>query len=418
MFSQATRLEQIIGNSDATIEKLEADLTALAESEGQGLIILQTDDYLAKQRLIIEQLSQERGRLSDAFTTLAQLYESLKATPTNQVKIVEPATYSTMIDGQLRLTVLVSALAGLILSLVIAFSFEYFHNGIETLQELAQATGVPALGEIKEQETPADGLARKGLLKSQTPESYRMLSTKLMLASMKVPLRSILLVSADPDHNTAEIAANLAITFARTGKRTILADGNLREPAIGQLFDLNEWKRPAGLFAPGSEPVNAERVDGIANLSVLPAGPIFEDMPEQMEPSRISSIVGKLEEQADIVIISAAPPLVCAESLILASLVGGVILVVRQTETSYKAVSEVIENLHLLDAHIVGTVLDKSGARGDGLVSGLISSFRLTSAGPHKFGHRFAGLINLASNLKEKTGRLTWPSVLKRRSLL
>lgn len=418
MLSQATRLDQIIGNSDATIEKLEAGLTALAESEGRGLIVLQTNDYLEKQRLIIEQLTQERSQLSDAITALTQLYESLKVTPTNQVKIVEPATYSTMIDGELRLTVLVSALAGLILSLVIAFSFEYFHNGIETLQELARATGVPALGEIKAQEPRADGLVWKGLLKSQTPESYRMLSTKLLLTRMKVPLRSFLVVSSDPYHNTAEIAANLAITFAKTGKRTILADGNLREPAIGQIFDLNDWKRPAGLFAPGSEQVNAKHVDGIANLFVLPAGPISEDMPEQMVPSRISSIVGNLEEQADIVIITAAPPMVCAESLILASLVGGVILVVRQAEISQKAVAEAIENLRLLDVHIVGALLDKSGARGDGLVSGLISGSTLALAGLHKFIHRFTWLINLASSLQKKAGRLTWPSVLKRRSLL
>jgi len=418
MLSQATRLDQIIGNSDATIEKLEAGLTALAESEGRGLIVLQTNDYLEKQRLIIEQLTQERSQLSDAITALTQLYESLKVTPTNQVKIVEPATYSTMIDSELRLTVLVSALAGLILSLVIAFSFEYFHNGIETLQELARATGVPALGEIKAQEPRADGLVWKGLLKSQTPESYRMLSTKLLLTRMKVPLRSFLVVSSDPYHNTAEIAANLAITFAKTGKRTILADGNLREPAIGQIFDLNDWKRPAGLFAPGSEQVNAEHVDGIANLFVLPAGPISEDMPEQMVPSRISSIVGNLEEQADIVIIAAAPPMVCAESLILASLVGGVILVVRQAEISQKAVAEAIENLRLLDVHIVGALLDKSGARGDGLVSGLISGSTLALAGLHKFIHRFTWLINLASSLQKKAGRLTWSSVLKRRSLL
>lgn len=418
MLSQATRLEQIIVNSDATIEKLQADLTAMAESEDRGLIVLQADDYLAKQRLIIEQLSQERGRLSDALTALAQLYESLKLTPTNQVKIVEPAAYSTMIAGQLRLTVLVSALAGVILSLVIAFGFEYFHNGIETVQELARATGVPALGEIKAPETYADGPLSPGLLKSQTTESFRMLRTKLMLTSMKVPLRSLLLVSSDADHNTAEIATRLAITFAKTGKRTILADGNLREPAIGQFFNLKNRTRPAGLFAPGTELVHAEPVDGITNLSVLPAGPISQDISEQMVPSRLSSIISKLEEQADIVIVSAAPPMVCAESLILASLVGGVILVVRQAETSKKAVSEVIENLRLLDAHIVGAVLDKSGFRGDGLVSGWISGLALAFAGADKFAHRFAWLINRTSSLKERAGRVTWSSVLKRRSLL
>jgi hypothetical protein len=110
--------------------------------------------------------------------------------------------------------------------------------------------------------------------------------------------------------------------------------------------------------------------------------------------------------------------MVCAESLILASLVGGVILVVRQAEISQKAVAEAIENLRLLDVHIVGALLDKSGARGDGLVSGLISGSTLALAGLHKFIHRFTWLINLASSLQKKAGRLTWPSVLKRRSLL
>jgi protein-tyrosine kinase len=417
MLSQATRLEQIIAISDAAIGKLEADLTTLAENESQGLIVLQTDDYLAKQRLIIEQLSQERGRLSDALTALAQLYESLKVTPTNQVRIVEPANSSTMIDGQLRSTVLVSALAGLVLGLVIAFSFEYIHNVVGSLEELSRAAGVPALGEINAQQTPIDGRARTGLLKSHTVESYQMLSTKLMLANNKAPLRSILIISSDPDHNSAEIAANLAITFSQIGKQTILADGNLRKPSIHQLFNLNDRTRSAGLFAQKTEQVYVESVDEIANLTILPGDPVSQDSPEQAEPSRISSIVGELERRADIVIISAAPPMVCAESLLLASLVGGVILVVCQAEISHKAVAEVVESLRLLDAHVVGAVLDKGGSHEDGSISRWLSGLALTMAGTDKFARRFAGLFNLASSLKAKAGRLTWLGVLNRRSL-
>jgi ElaB/YqjD/DUF883 family membrane-anchored ribosome-binding protein len=184
MRGQAARLEQIIANSDATIDKLEADLTALTETEGQGLIVLQTEDYLEKQRLIVEQLSAERGRLSDALAALTQLYDSLKLAPTNQVKIVEPAVSSEVVLAQPRLTVLIAAGAGLVLALLVAFTFEFFNDSINSSDELAKVTGLPILGTISKikplEHAGSNRLAVFDQPESRTAENYRMLGTKLL----------------------------------------------------------------------------------------------------------------------------------------------------------------------------------------------------------------------------------------------
>jgi len=410
MYNQTTKLEQIIESTQATIIQLEGDLQSTTDVQKQGLIVLQTSDYIEKQRLIIEQLTQERTRLSDALNALTILYNSLHATTTNQVKIVEPAIPGPPVTSRLKLTVLIAGLAGFVQALVIALVYEYFDDTVKTVEELIQATGVPVLAEI-----PRHGILRgagKRRLfitakpESSVAESYRILVTKLfrIISGKKaiaqnidveineegkdanpeeIKLRSLLIGGIQNNEAHLEFAANLAVVFAKTKQRVILVDANLHRQADGKSGLLE-------LFGPSSQynliemlqNSRLKKIDPIEwepNLSILPSGvlPVEKDTSHMgglsgdnaevtpfglLSSDDMVTLIKKLQAQADMVIISAAPLSSFAENLVMGSRVDGVLLLASNSETGRRVAGEVIKSLQSLDINILGTVYDNGAS--------------------------------------------------------
>jgi Mrp family chromosome partitioning ATPase len=424
MRGQAARLEQIIANSDATIDKLEADLTALTETEGQGLIVLQTEDYLEKQRLIVEQLSAERGRLSDALAALTQLYDSLKLAPTNQVKIVEPAVSSEVVLAQPRLTVLIAAGAGLVLALLVAFTFEFFNDSINSSDELAKVTGLPILGTISKikplEHAGSNRLAVFDQPESRTAENYRMLGTKLLSRTRrfrkvhnlsrgenqffdeKQNLKSLLISSSQPEDDNREFASNLAVALEQAKHKVILVDADLSNPTIHQHFDLGDQPGLSDLLLDSEADLRSTLVPWSKYLSILTSGSKFEDEVgrsfELLASNKMSELIREIEMEAEIVIVSAPPILSSANTLVLASCVDGVIIVAREGRSRRERVVDAIESLRELEIKIVGVVLDQNPTLSFPNLSG--------ESGMQNIGHRFQFAAPVFKVLSEKAASL------------
>jgi Mrp family chromosome partitioning ATPase len=76
----------------------------------------------------------------------------------------------------------------------------------------------------------------------------------------------------------------------------------------------------------------------------------------------MANLITELENQADIVLISASPLLSYADSMILASRVDGVIIVMRSGRANREVVRDIVASLHSLDADIIGAILDHNHA--------------------------------------------------------
>ena len=351
MRGEVERVDAIITQSQARIDQLENQV--------------QTVTNLEEQRFLVDELFQERARLSDAHRNLTLLYDSLSRASTNQVRIVEPAAVGYTVDSQIRLKVMISALVGLVLGMVMALAFEYFDDTIKSAEELTQAADVPLLGTIARHKSlrgaGRERLAVQALPESRTAENYRILGTKLLFANGADRVRSVLLSSAQMSEDTGEIAANLAVILAQTGNRVVLVDANLNRPTIGQLFGIPD--RLGGLTDVLTGQAKGPRLATISwapGLSILPSGPVSYDSFALLSSNRMVNLLKQLESQADIVIVAASPLLAFADSLILASRVDGAVVVARRGKARPDMVSQVVKSLRSLNAHIIGTVLDNN----------------------------------------------------------
>ena len=377
---QAIKLEEDIRSSEALLAELEAKL--------------QTTTIPAEERLILEQIAQERGRLTEARRTLATLYQTIQSSYTNQVKIIERAVTAEPVDANLRLTVLLAGMFGLMLALGIAFLFEYLDDTVKTPEELAHVTGIPLLGTISKYKLQ-NGSGPQRFLAYVAPDSaaaaaYQTIGTKLLLSGYvakvygsdfqaeeppahdgdeqplaipetnKVP--AVLVGDTDADGDAGEVASNLAIALAQSGHRVVLVDANLHNPTIGALFGIAGQYGLSNLLVDTKSPVHPVPVDWMPGLSVLPAGPSLSNPFELLTSSRMVDIWYALKHQADIVIVAAAPLLSSADSLILASRVDGVVVTVKQGKISRTALKELIASLRTLNAYILGAVFDYNKA--------------------------------------------------------
>ncbi len=73
--------------------------------------------------------------------------------------------------------------------------------------------------------------------RSAAAEAYRSLRTNLMFSSVENPLRTLLVTSAARDDHKSVTLANLAVTFAQGGNKTVLVDADLRQPRQHEIWD-------------------------------------------------------------------------------------------------------------------------------------------------------------------------------------
>lgn len=189
-------------------------------------------------------------------------------------------------------------------------------------------------------------------------EALRSLRSELMLRYVNPnPHRALALVSAENAVNNALTAANLAISFAQLGLRTLLIDTNLRDPQLNGLFNLHP-------HAPGLSDWIAERtsvaptaIETVRSLWVLPAGTRAPNPQELLASKLYAERVNPLIQHFDITLLTTAPMQANRDAQLVAAQAGAAVLLAQQHVTSTKALLAIGKRLHELGVRLLGTTL-------------------------------------------------------------
>lgn len=191
-------------------------------------------------------------------------------------------------------------------------------------------------------------------------EAYRSLRTNLTFSSLEKPLTTLLVVSPAPDGEALPgkslAAANLAVTFAQGGRRTILVDCDLRRPAQHSLWSLPNERGLTNLVLEGGEPALAA-APGVADLWVLPSGPLPPIPADLISSRKMDEAIAVLRSRAEIVIFDAPPVVAVTDAALLATRLDGVLLVLRAGGSRRDHTAQAKELLDKIKARVVGAVL-------------------------------------------------------------
>jgi polysaccharide biosynthesis transport protein len=294
-----------------------------------------------------------------------QTLESLQAANRFVVRDADPAVKvqpKPVTDG------FIGALIGIALGLALAFLAESLDTRVRSGEEVAERLDLPLLGRIPE--LPRRLRSRGQLVMLAEPESvpaeaFRMLRTNIDFANLEREAKVIMLTSAVEGEGKSTTAANLAVAYARAGRRVILAELDLRRPNLGPMLG---FPRSVGLVdvLVGSAtladtvirvPVDSPGTNGTrraATVEFLPAGPASSDVGELFASKRLGGLVEALRERADIVLLDAPPLLLVGDAMALSAQADAIVLVSRLNALRRPTLRE-------LDRVLAATPIEKLG---------------------------------------------------------
>ena len=349
---QLNNLEIQIKETEDEIEKLQEELSTLISAQ-------QIND---KQNQIFA-LQSKLNTMQDKY---GDLLSNTQQGAINTLTIIESASQTSRPIGPKKgLTILLAAVVGFVLAACEAYLLEYLDDTLKTPDAVVRLFSAPIIGRIFEQ---ADGINKNRLYDADDPnhpltEPFRALRTAIDFPETGQPLKTILVTSPDAGDGKTSVAVNLALSIAQRDKKVFLLDADLRRPKIHELFHLANNKGLADMMMASTASDWRSRIINVRKVDVLPAGNMPPDPAGLLSTEKMNLFLSELKEVADVVIID-GPPFFVADTMILASKVDGVLLVVRPSHTRRSLAKVTMEHVKLVGARVVGVVLNRIPLRG------------------------------------------------------
>ncbi len=252
----------------------------------------------------------------------------------------------------------------LLVGVGLAFLMEMADTRLRSPAEIARQVGVPLLGSVPDlAEDERLSLDTDVVHVSHTSpqsllaEAFRQIRTNLLFASDQ-PLRTLLVSSASPGDGKTTVAANLAITIARSGSRVLLIEGNYRRPSIARAFDIPDRVGLSNVLVGLNPPEEAIQATRIENLDVMVGGTPPPSPADLLGSDRMKQLLQEQAGDYDRVILDGAPVLVVADMHLLSEFVDGVVLVYRAGESKRGVAQRAARQVLDLRGRLLGAVLN------------------------------------------------------------
>ena len=241
---------------------------------------------------------------------------------------------------------------GLILGIILAFLQDLLDTRVRTVAEVGRRLRLPLLASIPARpralrEYAVVLLSPQGAAQMPTAEAYRIF--KLNLAStLRRGMKVIMFTSASDDEGTSTTVANLAVALTRAGQHVVVVDANMRRPALGSFFGLDDRMGVSDILSGHSQLGDALTIVDVSRehpvevgsngtsttsggglLEVLPAGPIPGDAAELLDSRAMTELLRELRGRADVVLVDAPPMLPVTDAMVLGTKVDAVVAVAR-----------------------------------------------------------------------------------------
>ena len=203
-------------------------------------------------------------------------------------------------------------------------------------------------------------------------EQYKLLRTNLEFTLPEGEICPVIgVTSSMRGEGKSTTAINLAYVLAEKGSRVLLIDGDLRLPSVAKKMFIPSTPGLTDLLMGNAFNVTEFQSELLKNWYIIPAGNIPPNPSELLGSRRMETILAKLREMFDYIVIDLPPVNVVSDALSIANLVSGMIVVIREDYTEKKELERCFRQLKLSNFNVLGCVMN--GAKSE---SGTYSKYK------------------------------------------
>ena len=296
--------------------------------------------------------------LNEASSEKVNLIESVNS---NNVSMLNNADVEEDMKTMTPISILffgISAIVGFLLSYAFILMQEMFLSVLDSPEKVEKALKLPILGVMPLME----GVLVRDFPSDQiTIENFHLVQKKLEEILSNNQGKTFLVSSAESGDGKSFISANLSVAFARKKKKTMYIDADLRRATGHGLFEYPSHRGVTTFLRDECELKDIIQLTKNPDLSFISAGPVQSNPSELLSSLKFAHLIEELRETFDVVIMD-TPPLLFVETLKMSTMVDGCLYVVNAETSKLEKAIYYIEQLKLVQAQILGVIVNKSKA--------------------------------------------------------
>jgi capsular exopolysaccharide synthesis family protein len=327
-----------------------------------------------EQERILTQIGRQQEVKSGLYLMLLQKREensiSLAATADKGKLIDEPSSRGK-VSPKKAIILLAAAVLGIGIPFLILYLLQLLSYKIEGHDDVVRLTRIPVIADVavaSESAKTAAGIVVHENKNEQIDEIFRAMRTNIQFM-LQGDQKVILFTSSSSGEGKTFNAANIAVSFALLGKKTILCGLDIRKPALGRLFDIKDRQRGITTLLTKNHITESELQEQISasgvnpNLDLLLAGPTPPNPTELLARETFSEIIDLLRKEYDYIIFDTAPVGLVTDTLQIGRNADVTVFVCRADYTpksSFGVINSIVDEKKLPNPCIVLNGVDMS----------------------------------------------------------
>jgi len=312
-------------------------------------------------------LRRDANLAENLYTTLQQKYDEARLAEASSLADVRVLDYAVVprrpVKNTRRRVVLLAFFGSFAMAVVGAVLIDRVDPRVRYPDQVSREMGLTILGAVPH--IRAGARPERSGRRVRPPEevavvveALRGVCLNLVYAHGAVAPMVVTLTSPGAGDGKSFLAANLGHTFAEAGHRTLLIDGDLRRGVLHRR--LGARRRPGvSDFLRGEVPLEAiVQATPYPSFSLIGCGTRAYNAPELLGSQTMSQLFTTLRPNYDVILVDSPPLSAGVDPLILGTLTGHLVVVLRTGFSHRDVAAAKLEVLQRLPVRLLGAILN------------------------------------------------------------